>query len=270
MNQPDTALSMALLQQYCKQCKLAGISKAYQRIHQEAQEKQWNLHDFFLALLEEEILHRKNSRYQKLIKLAALPQIKTLEQFEFSKAPFLSRADILDLHQLEFLTTATNILFLGEQGTGKTHLLLSLAHQACLQGYTTWFTTAAHLGNQLAEMQDNRSLERFLLKLKKVQVLCIDELGYVKLSSSITQLLFQVIADRYESGSILLTSNLEFTEWTRIFQDERMTAAILDRLVHKSRIFVFKGPSYRLNDSMERKHKTIHRKESSERKTIQD
>jgi DNA replication protein DnaC len=117
-------------------------------------------------------------------------------------------------------------------------------------------------------MQDNRSLERFLLKLKKVQVLCIDELGYVQLSPSTTQLLFQVIADRYESGSILLTSNLEFTEWTRIFQDERMTAAILDRLVHKSKIIVFKGPSYRLNDSMERKHKTIHRKESSERKMV--
>lgn len=252
---------MSQLLSYAKQCKLAGLAKQLQAVGEEAHHHQWSYEEFLLRLMEEEMLHRRNSRYRKLLKQARLPQVKTLDQFQFQRAPFLSRAEIQELHSLRFLADASNVLFLGGQGLGKTHLLLSLAHEACWQGYTTLFITAAQLGNQLVESQSERQLQKLLEKLRKIQVLCIDELGYVGLSAVTTQLLFQVISDRYERGSILLSSNLEFSEWTQIFHDERMTAAILDRLVHNSQIVLFKGNSFRVEESLKRKNKSLKRKE---------
>jgi DNA replication protein DnaC len=244
-----------------KRCKLAGVSQELIAIGEEAREHKWSYEEFLWHLLEAEILHRKNSRYQRLLKKAKLPHIKTLDQFRFQRAPFLSKAEIESLHTLKFISEAKNILFLGKEGLGKTHLLLSLAHEACLQGYTTLFITAAQLGNQLVESQSERQLQRFLDKLRKIQLLCIDELGYIQLSEATTQLMFQVISDRYEQGSIALSSNLEFTEWTQIFHDERMTAAILDRLVHNSHIVLFSGPSFRIEESLQRKNVNSGREE---------
>ena len=246
-------LLMTQLIAYAKQCKLAGLYKELPVIAEEARKNSWSYEEFLWHLFDVEILHRKNSRYKKLLRQARLPQIKTLDQFRFQRAPFLSRVEIQSIHELDFISEAKNILFLGGQGLGKTHLLLSLAHESCLQGYTTLFITAAQLGNQLVESQSEKQLQKFLAKLRKIQVLCIDELGYVQLSEVTTQLMFQVISDRYEHGSIIISSNLEFSEWTKIFHDERMTAAILDRLVHNSHIVLFKGPSYRIEESMNRK-----------------
>jgi DNA replication protein DnaC len=261
---PAEVLKQAQMSQvlsYAKQCKLAGLGKQVHVLCEEARDQQWTYEEFLLKVMEEEILHRKNSRYHKLLKQAKLPQVKTLDQFQFQRAPFLSRAEMQELHSLSFVPEASNVLFLGGQGLGKTHLLLSLAHQSCLQGYTTLFITAAQLGNQLVESQSERQLQKFLDKLRKIQVLCIDELGYVQLSAVTTQLMFQVISDRYERGSILLSSNLEFSEWTQIFHDERMTAAILDRLVHNSHIVLFKGNSFRMEESLRRKSNSSKRKE---------
>ena len=246
---------------HAKRCKLAGVAKELTTIGEEARQQKWSYEEFLWHLLEAEVLHRKNSRYQRLLKQAKVPHIKTLDQFRFQRASFLSRAEIESLHTLKFISEAKNVLFLGKEGLGKTHLLLSLAHEACLQGYPTLFMTAAQLGNQLVESQSERQLQRFLDKLRKVRLLCIDELGYVHLSEVTTQLMFQVISDRYEQGSIALSSNLEFTEWTQIFHDERMTAAILDRLVHNSHIVLFSGPSYRIEESLQRKNDSTKRKE---------
>jgi len=139
----------------------------------------------------------------------------------------------------------TNLLFLGAPGTGKSHIATSLGVEACRRGKSVAFYTAANLGNLLVEMQDEQQLSKFMSKLKKVELLIIDELGYVELSRQTTQLMFQVFSERYEKGSILVTTNLEFAEWTSIFHDERMTAAILDRLIHNSKIMLFNGESYR-------------------------
>ena len=152
----------------------------------------------------------------------------------------------MDLLNLDFLSDNQNIVFIGNQGTGKSHIITSIGVEACKQGKSVLFFTAASLGNKLIEMQDHLYLNKFVEKLKKVDLLIIDELGYVSLSHQSTQLLFQVFSERYEKGSIMITSNLEFGEWGNVFNDEIMAAAIIDRLVHNSVIKSFKGESYRL------------------------
>ena len=150
-----------------KHCRLSGIYDNYDRILQESEEQQWNHEQFFTALLDEEIIKRENSRYQRLIRQAGLPTLKTIAQFDFSKAPFLDKKEILQLHDCNFILPNTNIIFLGAPGTGKSHLATSIANEACKRGKTVAFYTAASLGNRLVEMQEERQLVKFLGKLKK-------------------------------------------------------------------------------------------------------
>ncbi|MGI5852647.1 MAG: IS21-like element helper ATPase IstB [Caldicoprobacterales bacterium] len=228
-----------------KFCRLSGIGEHYDRIVSEANERGWS-YDFFMEeLLDQEIATRVNSRFQRLLKQAKFPTLKTIEQFDFSQAPYLSQKEVMSLLDCQFIENRTNLLFLGAPGTGKSHIATSLGVEACRLGKSVAFYTAANLGNLLLEMQDEHQLSKFMNKLSKVELLIIDELGYVELSRQTTQLMFQVFSERYERGSILITTNLEFAEWTSIFHDERMTAAILDRLIHNSKILLFNGESYR-------------------------
>ena len=229
-----------------KYCKLSGIIEAFDRIHKEALDNSISHLDFIDMLLDEEVINRENNRYNRLLKSASFPTVKTIDAFNFSKAPFLNKKEIMDLLKLDFLRDNKNIIFIGDQGTGKTHLITSIGIEACKQGKSVLFYTAASLGNKLIEMQEQLSLNKFIEKLKKVDLLILDELGYVSLSQKSTQLLFQVFSERYEKGSIMLTSNLEFGEWGNIFNDEIMAGAIIDRLIHNSVIKSFKGQSYRL------------------------
>lgn len=228
-----------------KFCRLSGISEHYDRIVSQANERGWSYDSFMEELLDQEIATRVNSRFQRLLKQAKFPTLKTIEQFDFSQAPYLSKKEVMGLLDGQFIQDRTNLLFLGAPGTGKSHIATSLGVEACRQGKSVAFYTAANLGNLLVEMQDENQLSKFMNKLKKVELLIIDELGYVELSRQTTQLMFQIFSERYERGSILVTTNLEFAEWTSIFHDERMTAAILDRLIHNSKIVLFNGESYR-------------------------
>lgn len=229
-----------------KYCKLSGMVKSIERIHKETLDSNLSHLEFVEMLLDEEVINRENNRYTRLLKNASFPTIKTIDTFNFSKAPFLNRKEIMELLDLDFLNNNQNIIFIGDQGTGKTHLITSIGIEACKQGKSVLFYTAASLGNKLIEMQDQIILTKFIEKLKKVDLLIIDELGYVSLSQKSTQLLFQVFSERYEKGSIMITSNLEFGQWGNIFNDEVMAAAIIDRLIHNSVIKSFKGQSYRL------------------------
>ena len=229
-----------------KYCKLSGIIDSFDGIYNEVLDKEIGHLEFLEMLLDEEVIHRENNRYNRLLKTACFPTIKTIDSFDFSKAPFINKKEIMDLLNLDFLSDNQNIVFIGNQGTGKSHIITSIGVEACKQGKSVLFFTAASLGHKLIEMQDHLYLNKFVEKLKKVDLLIIDELGYVSLSHQSTQLLFQVFSERYEKGSIMITSNLEFGEWGNVFNDEIMAAAIIDRLVHNSVIKSFKGESYRL------------------------
>jgi DNA replication protein DnaC len=233
------------LRNQLKFCRLSGIIEHYDNVFKEAQENNWSNESFFETLIEYEVIVRENNRFQKLLRQAKFPNLKTIDQFEFSQAPYLSKKEILNLFDCQFIDDNTNLLFLGAPGTGKSHISISIGIEACKQGKSVGFFTAANLGNQLLEMQEEQQLNKFLKKINKLELLIIDELGYVKLSNQATQLMFQIFSERYEKGSILITTNLEFAEWARVFHDERMTAAIIDRLIHNSKIILFNGESYR-------------------------
>lgn len=229
-----------------KYCKLSGMIDSIDRIYKEVLDNNLSHLEFFEMLLDEEVISRENRRYERLLKKASFPTIKTIDTFEFAQAPYLNKKEIMDLLTLDFIDENKNIIFVGDQGTGKTHLVTSIGIEACKQGKSVLFFTAASLGNKLIEMQEELILNKFIDKLKKVDLLILDELGFVTLSNKTTQLLFQIFSERYEKGSIVVTSNLEFGEWGNIFNDEIMAAAIIDRLIHNSAIKSFKGQSYRL------------------------
>jgi DNA replication protein DnaC len=234
-------------------CKLSGIHKSYDRVLNEALEQDWGLERFFTRLIDEEIISRENNRFNRLYKKANFPLLKTIEDFNFVAAPFLRKKDIMPLFSCNFINQNQNLIFIGNSGVGKTHIAVSLGVEACKQGKTVAFYTAAALGNKLVELQDEYQLSKFIDKLRKIDLLIIDELGYVELSKTTTQLMFQIFSERYEKRSIIITTNLKFEEWPKVFYDERMTTAIIDRLIHNSQIVLFDGDSYRLKESISNK-----------------
>ena len=178
------------------------------------------------------------------------PVHKDFDTYDFTAMPALSKPKILELGRGEWLDQRANCCLIGNAGTGKTHLATALGLAACRQGKRVRFFTAAALVNRLEEAQKQYQLDRFLSQLDKTDLLICDELGYLSFSRPGAELLFQVFADRYERKSLLLTSNLPFSEWAQIFQGERMTAALLDRLTHRCHIFEMNGESYRFRESM--------------------
>ena len=232
-------------------CKLSGIQKSYERIIEEAQDQAWSYREFFERLIDEEIISRENNRFNRLYKKAKFPNLKTIEEFDFFKASYVDKKQIIGLASCDFIGDRKNLIFIGGSGTGKTHISIALGVEACRKGKTVSFYTAAELGNKLVAMQDPLQLGKFIEKLKKVDLLIIDELGYIEMSHTTTQLVFQIFSERYEKGSIIVNTNLEFKEWPWIFQDERMTTAIIDRLIHNSFILTFNGESYRYRQQKE-------------------
>ena len=178
---------------------------------------------------------------------------KDLDSYDFTAMPSVSKPKVLELTRGEWIDQHLNVILVGAPGTGKTHLAISLGLAACRQGRRVRFFTAASLVNALEEAQKRYQLERLLTQLDRTELLICDELGYLSFSRAGAELLFQVFADRYERRSLLLTSNLAFSDWGQVFQGERMTAALLDRLTHRCHIFEMNGESYRFRESMKTK-----------------
>jgi DNA replication protein DnaC len=213
----------------------------------------WSYDQYLLRLCEMEINGRETRRRQKLLKSSRLPREKTLETFERSRLKRNVERQFASLLDGEFLRRAENVLVFGSPGGGKTHLLAALGHELIEQGRSVYFTTCVLLVQRLLQAKQELLLEKELKRLDKYEALIIDDIGYVQQSREEMEVLFTLLAHRYERGSVLLTSNLVFSEWERIFKDPMTTAAAIDRLVHHSVILELNLPSYRMEAAQKKK-----------------
>ncbi len=206
-----------------------------------------------LRLTELEVATRASNALTARIKQAAFGVFKDFDTFDFSALPSLNKQKILELARGEWIDQHYNCCLIGTVGTGKTHVATALGLAACRQGRKVRFFTAGNLVTRLEKAQKQYQLDRFGAQLDKADLLICDELGYLSFSRAGAELLFQVFADRYERASLLITSNLAFSDWGQVFQGERMTAALLDRLTHRCHIFEMNGESFRFRESMKNK-----------------
>ena len=242
-----------LLLHHLKKLRLPTFNSEYDKLARQcAAENKDHVH-YLLRLCELELIERERRMIERRIKAAKFPATKSLDSFDFKVIASLNKALTMELARCEFVDRRENVIALGPSGTGKTHVALGLGLAACQRGLKVRFTTAAALVHELIEAADERRLQR----LQKLQVsqdlLIIDELGFVPLSKSGAELLFEVISQRYERGSLIITSNLPFDEWTEVFGSERLTGAILDRLTHHVHILELNGESFRLRQSRKAK-----------------
>ena len=230
-----------------REVKLGGMAKEWRSVQFESPEQ------YVTDLLKLELREREANRINRMVKTAGFRVLKTLDDFVWGSAVQLpSGLSAAYMEELGFLPPKENLIFMGTVGTGKTHLATAIALKACQEGRRIRFYTAASLANILLERNNKGTLNNYLSTLKKVELIVIDEVGFVPLHKDAAELLFQVISDCYEQRSLIITSNLEFSQWNTVFGDNRLTAALVDRLIHHSHIVIFSGESYRLTQSMQR------------------
>jgi len=242
-----------LLRSNLKQLRLPTIGAEFEKLAREAATANEGYAQYLLRLTELEVAARASNAVQARIRAAGFPVPKDFDTFDFAAVPHLSKPKVLELARGEWIEQRSNVCLLGSPGTGKTHVATALGLAACRQGKRVRFFTAAALVTQLEEAQKRYQLDRLLAQLDRADLLICDELGYLSFSRTGAELLFQVFADRYERRSLLVTSNLAFSEWGQVFQGERMTAALLDRLTHRCQIFEMNGESFRFRESMKSK-----------------
>lgn len=201
---------------------------------------------FMVACLDKELESLQARRTQRRLQQAHFPYVKTMESFDFTQAPLLPEVKLRELITSQFITAAEPVLFLGEPGTGKTHLAIAIGHAAVVHGYSVRFTTLARLANELMEAKDAKVLSTLINRYAKPDVLIIDELGYVPLKKAHAELIFQVLSARQEHRPVIITTNLPFSEWTNIFTEPRLCKAIIDRVIHKAHIIETGDQSIRL------------------------
>jgi DNA replication protein DnaC len=244
-----------ILDYQLKQLRVPSILRDYKQFSEQCSSEDTDYEEYLFRLTEREVLDRDTRLREKFIKSAKYPSIKSLETFDFKEVPSLNQPLVTELSRSEFIDKRENVIIVGNSGTGKTHIATAIGINACNNKKNVRFYTAATLAFELMEARDDRSLQRFLKRISKYKLLIIDEMGYVPLSKVAAELLFEIFSRRYEQGSILITSNLPFDEWTQIFGDERLTGALLDRLTHHVHILEMNGESYRLKHSKKNKQK---------------
>ena len=242
-----------LLKANLKHLRLPTIQAEFEALAREAATANEDYRQYLLRLTELEVTARAANVLRARIKQAGFPASKDFDSYDFTAQPSLPKLKVLELAGGEWIMERSNICLVGNSGTGKTHLAIALGLAACRQGRRVRFFTAAGLVNRLEEAQKQYQLDRFLEQLDRAEVLICDELGYLSFSRAGAELLFQVFAERYERKSLLVTSNLPFGDWVQVFQGERMTAALLDRLTHRCHILEMNGESYRFRESMKAK-----------------
>ncbi|HRH75305.1 MULTISPECIES: IS21-like element helper ATPase IstB [Sphingomonadaceae] len=242
-----------LLAHHLKQLKLPTVLREYEKLARECARDGIDHSRYLLRLIELELIDRERRTVERRIRAARFPAVKSIDTFDFTAIPSLNKMLVLELARGEYILRRENIIALGNSGTGKTHVALALGLAACQKGFTVAFTTAAALVNQLMEARDEKRLLKMQRDLAAVKLLIVDELGYVPLSPTGAELLFETFSQRYERGSTIVTSNLPFEDWTQVLGSERLTGALLDRLTHHVSILTMNGDSYRLRQSASRR-----------------
>jgi DNA replication protein DnaC len=237
-----------LLESYLRQLRLPSFAHNYQAFAADAARSNLDYTRYLLALAEQEVNKREQNRIQKRVKAARFPVLKELADFDFSTLPALNKAQVLDLSRGEYIRKHEPIVFIGNPGLGKTHLAISLALSACRQGRKVRFWTAAGLVNELLQAQDEHRLHRFVSAALKLDLIVLDELGFIPFSASGAHALFTFCSEVYERLAMILTTNLKFADWIQVLGDERLTAALLDRITHHAHILELVGESFRFRE----------------------
>jgi len=239
--------NLEAIEQTMKGLKLGGLAKEWRTVEYKNNEQ------YLRDLLEIEVCERETNRTNRMVKQAGFRVIKRIGDFIWK--PGINVPDSITTEEIEavsFVKQKENLVLMGASGTGKTHLATALALHLCEQGRQARFYTAIGLANLLLEKYQKGSISGFMTTLRKVELLVLDEVGFIPLHKEAAELLFQVISECYEQKSLIITSNLEFSQWNGIFGDPKLTAALIDRLIHHSHILIFSGQSHRLEESMSR------------------
>ncbi|MBI4321265.1 MAG: ATP-binding protein [Chloroflexi bacterium] len=253
MSPASAALEESAIKQHCKLLHLPTVGGQCTRLAQEAEREHQGYLGYLEALLSAELEEREQRCITRRIQEAHLPKIKTLEEFDFRKAPSIPATKIMELAQGDYIERAEPVVFIGDCGTGKTHLLTGLCVAACRQKRRVRFTTAAGLVNELVEAKQQLGLRRILARWERYDLIAIDEVGYVPLAEIGAEFLFQVVADRSEKAAIIMTTNLPFSEWTQVIPNARLCKALLDRITDRAHIIETGTESYRFRRTLERR-----------------
>jgi DNA replication protein DnaC len=246
-----------LLKSYLKTLRLPTILSHYEEVIRDAMRSNMNYEEFLIALVRMEVNQRDINRRTRLIRRAGFPLRKLLSEYKFSAISGLNERQILQLAGCEYIARKENILFIGDGGTGKTHLAIGLGLCACEKDYDTGFYTVAGLINQLLESQSESRLSRLMRRIGRYDLLILDELGYLPIDKDGANLFFQALSERYERGSTIITSNLAFSDWGEVFPSERAAGALIDRLTHHCHIIEMYGDSFRFKYGLSRREKSL-------------
>jgi len=250
-----TTQPAVLLEHYLKQLRLPTVLREYARMAAACAQDRSDYPTYLLRLAEREVIEREHRAAERRVKAAGFPVIKTLDTFDFAAQPSVNEALVRELIGGAYIENRENVLVAGNSGTGKTHLATALAFAACAQGRRVRFFTVTGLVTQLLERREERSLERAQRQLERMDLVVLDELGYVPFSKSGGEVLFEVVSRAYERTSLIVTTNLAFESWPEVLGSERLTGALLDRLTHRVHIIEANGESYRLRESKRRQRR---------------